>query len=103
MNGEYKIFRVFCILSIVLLCTLLLTTGILTVKYQTEQTVFGSAHSVIQIYEKDDGAVLNLNGKISQLHPQRYSEALDTLSYTVFAPINNLIELVKTVSQAINM
>lgn len=103
MNGEYKIFRVFCILSIALLCTLLLTTGILTVKYQTEQTVFGSTHSTVQIYEKEDGAVLNFNGKISQLHPKRYAEVFNTLSYTVLAPINNLIELVRTVSKAINI
>ena len=93
MNGEYKIFRIFCAAAIGILVSLLITTGIMTAKYQTEQTVFGDTHSVVQVYEKEGGRVFNFNGKISETEPEKYMKYFDVLSYTLFAPVNNFIEL----------
>lgn len=92
MKSDYKIFRVFCVFAVIVLLALLLTTGILTAKYQTEQMVFGSRHSVIQVYEKENTALLNIDGRITELSRSAVREALDFLSYTLFAPVNNLIE-----------
>lgn len=97
MKDEYKIFRVFCIVAAVILFSLLVTTGIMTAKYQTEQTVFGDSHSVIQIYERDNGFLMNLNGKISETEPQKWLRYADVLSYTLFAPVNNFIQLGKAI------
>lgn len=93
MNGEYKIFRIFCIFSVAVLCVLLVTTGILTAKNQTEQAVFGERGDVIQIYENSGGAVINLNGKISDFDIHRIDGYFDTLSNTLLSPVNNVIKL----------
>lgn len=102
MNNEYKVFRVFCLTAVSLLLALLLTTGILTAKYQTEQTVFGTQRSVLQVYEKSGGAVLNLNGKVSEINPQLFFKGMDILSFTLLAPVNNFIELGKTIVSVIS-
>lgn len=97
MKDEYKVFRVFCIVSVIILLSLLVTTGIMSAKYQTEQTVFGYSHSVLQIYENENGFLMNFNGRISEAQPQKWLRYADILSYTLFAPLNNFIELGKVI------
>lgn len=94
MTKSYKIFRIYCIIAIIALCLLLLTVGFLTAKYQTETAVFSSSHSVMQVYPANDGVVVNLSGKIISLESQTGKDIFDFLSYTVLAPLNNLIRAI---------
>lgn len=98
MNNDNKIFRVFCIFSIAVLCALLVTTGILTAKYQTEQTVFGNSHEVVRIYEKTGSAVMSAGNKIAKLDFNDFSGVFDFVSHTFLAPIDNVIEIVRIVT-----
>lgn len=97
MNGDNKIFRVFCIFSIAILCALLVTTGIITAKYQTEQTVFGYDHKVVRIYENKGSAVMSAGEKIAKFNVGDFSGVFDFVSHTALAPIDNVIELIKAV------
>lgn len=94
---EYRIFRVFCVTSIVMLASLLTLTGILTAKYQTEKNAFDKNYDIVQVYEKEDSAVININGKISEIHPQRAGKYFNLLSHTVLAPADNIIEAVRAI------
>ena len=97
MTKSYKIFRVYCIIAISILCILLLTVGFLTAKYQTETAVFSSSHSVMQVYPANDGVVINLSGKIISVESQIGKDIFRSLSYTVFAPFNNLIQAIRLI------
>lgn len=101
MRTEYGIFRAFCAVSAIMLCALLITTGILTAKYRTEQTVFGNVADTVRVYEKEDSTVISINGRVTSIEPERLARKADALSHTVFSPLGNVIELAKAVVNAV--
>lgn len=97
MTKTYKLFRVYCFTCIIVLCILLVIIGFLTAKYQTEETVFKAAYSTVRVYSSDENLIVNFAGNIVHLAPEKIVYIIEKARPVVFAPINNVIELVKTI------
>lgn len=97
MKDEYRLFRIFCVVSASVMCALLLLTGILTAKNKTEQTVLGKPYETLKIYEKEEGTVLFSQGRIFNVNPGDYKEAGELLLRTVFSPISNIYDFTQEI------
>lgn len=97
MTKTYKLFRVYCFICTVVLCVLLVVTGFLTAKYQTEETVFKATYSTVRVYSSEENLIVNFAGNIIHLVPQKIIYIIEKASPVVLAPINNVIELIKAI------
>ena len=76
MNRTYKLFRIYTVTAILVMCILLLVTGVLTVKYNSETMVFGTEHSVLQVFKTQNRTLINVSGKIIDYEPETIKKYL---------------------------
>lgn len=97
MKKNYRLFRIFCLTSIAILGLLLLSVGLLTAKYETDEAVFKATYSTVRIFSGENNVTVNLGGKILNFVPSRLISIFEALRPLILAPINNFLELVKAI------
>lgn len=99
MTKTYKLFRVYCFVCIMILCLLLVSVGLITVKQQTEETVFNATYSTVKIYSSKENIVMKFGEELIKIKPEKIVYTAEKASPVIFAPINNVIELIKAVKK----
>ncbi|MDD6021805.1 MAG: hypothetical protein ACI4GA_04760 [Acutalibacteraceae bacterium] len=95
MTGTYKLFRTYCITAIISLCLLLLSVGVCTAKFRTDEAAFKANYSTVSVFTAQDDVTVNLGGRIMNFSPQKVTKAIEKSRPIVLAPVNDIIEILK--------
>lgn len=97
MKKNYRLFKIYCLMSIAVLGVLLVSVGLLSAKYETDETVFKATYSTVRVFSGENNVTVNLGGKILSFVPSNFISVFEALRPFILAPINNFLELIKAV------
>lgn len=79
------------------MCILLLVTGVLTAKYNSETTVFGTEHPVVQVFKAQDRTLINVSGRIFDYEPEKVKKYALAAWRIVLSPVGNITEAISSI------
>jgi len=92
MADNYKIYRKFTFISIVLMILILFLIAFLAARTSTEEILFGNSYPVVQVFSGRSNTIISVSGKIINIVPEKTEKLLNIIKLTVFAPIGNFVE-----------